>query len=67
VRKNVKGEWFDLAAEGLLSRALQHEIDHLDGILFVSRVSALKRSLIFRHIHKLRRTGAWHGDFVLKW
>lgn len=60
--QNVNGEWFDLEAEGLLSRALQHEIDHLDGILFFSRVSALKRALILRRIRKLKKAGEWqHG------
>jgi peptide deformylase len=62
--QDVKGEWFGLEAEGLLSRALQHEIDHLDGILLFSRVNALKRSAILRRIDKLRDAGEWHNDFV---
>ena len=44
---------------GLLARALQHEIDHLDGRLFLSRIRGLQRDLIVRRIRKLERTGRW--------
>jgi peptide deformylase len=44
---------------GLLARAFQHEMDHLDGTLFVDRLRGLKRELIVRKIHKLRRAGRW--------
>jgi peptide deformylase len=44
---------------GLLARALQHEIDHLDGILFLDRLRGIKRDLIVRKIRKLQRTGKW--------
>lgn len=44
---------------GLLARALQHEIDHLDGLLFLDRLRGLKRDLIVRKIRKLQRTGKW--------
>jgi peptide deformylase len=43
----------------LLARALQHEIDHLDGTLFVDRLRGIKRRHIIRQIQKLRRTGRW--------
>ncbi len=43
----------------LLARALQHEIDHLDGTVFVDRLRGIKRDLIVRKIQKLRRTGKW--------
>jgi peptide deformylase len=43
-----------LAAEGLLARILQHEVDHLDGILFFDRVSPLKRRLLLERWKKLR-------------
>ncbi len=46
-----------IAAEGLLAVALQHEIDHLDGKLFLDRISRLKRELYTRKIKKLQRTG----------
>jgi len=44
---------------GLLARALQHEIDHLDGKLFLDRLRGLKRELIVRRIRKLERSGKW--------
>ena len=44
---------------GLLARAFQHEMDHLDGTLFVDRLRGLKRDLIVRKIHKLTRAGKW--------
>jgi peptide deformylase len=43
----------EIEAEGLLAVALQHEIDHLDGILFIDRISRLKREIIQRKIRKL--------------
>jgi peptide deformylase len=46
-----------LDAEGLLSVALQHEIDHLDGKLFIDRISRLKRDLYTRRLKKMLRTG----------
>ena len=57
--QNVKGEWFEIEGEELLSRALQHEIDHLDGILFIDRISRLKRELALRKIKKMQRNGEW--------
>ena len=57
--QNVKGEWFELEGEELLSRCFQHEIDHLDGILFLFRVSTLKRDLLIRKIRKLQKAGEW--------
>jgi peptide deformylase len=44
---------------GLLARALQHEMDHLDGTLFVDRLRGLKKDLIVRRIRKLTRAGKW--------
>src|SRR5579875_1793023 len=57
--QDVEGKWFEIDGEELLARAFQHEIDHLDGILFIFRVSALKRDLILRRIRKLQRAGEW--------
>ena len=45
----------EIEAEGLLAVALQHEIDHLDGILFIDRISRLKRGIIQRKMRKLTR------------
>ena len=44
---------------GLLARALQHEMDHLDGSLFVDRLRGIKRDVILRKVQKLKRTGKW--------
>jgi peptide deformylase len=44
---------------GLLARAFQHEMDHLDGTLFVDRLRGIKRDLIVRRIKKLTRAGKW--------
>ncbi|MFL5335554.1 MAG: peptide deformylase [Geminicoccaceae bacterium] len=48
----------ELEAEGLLARCVQHEIDHLDGILFVDHLTALKRNMILRKLIKTRRLRA---------
>jgi peptide deformylase len=44
---------------GLLARAFQHEMDHLDGTLFVDRLRGIKRDMIVRKIRKLTRAGKW--------
>jgi peptide deformylase len=46
----------EIEGEGLLARCLQHEIDHLNGILFVDHLSALKRSIILRRLSKAKRS-----------
>ena len=57
--QNVKGETFEVEGEELLARALQHEIDHLNGILFIDHLSRLKRDLVQRKIKKLQKNGEW--------
>ena len=57
--QDVQGNWFEREADDLLARAFQHEIDHLDGILFIFRISALKRDFVLRKIRKLQRAGEW--------
>jgi len=57
--QNPKGEWFEVEGDELLARALQHEIDHLDGVLFIDRISRLKRELVLRKIRKLQKNGEW--------
>ncbi len=49
---DLDGKLHDLDAEGLLAACLQHEIDHLDGVLFVDHLSALKRNMILRRLTK---------------
>jgi peptide deformylase len=44
---------------GLLARALQHELDHLDGTLFIDRLRGIKRDLILRKVRKMQRAGQW--------
>ena len=57
--QNAKGEWFEIRGEDLLARAFCHEIDHLNGILFLQHLGMLKRDLIKRKIKKLRKQGEW--------
>jgi peptide deformylase len=57
--QDEKGKWFEMDAEELLSRCFQHEIDHLDGMLFIFRMSALKRNLNLRKIRKMQQDGTW--------
>ena len=53
------GKWFEMEGLNLLARCFQHEIDHVDGMLFIFRMSALKRDLVQRKIRKLQRDGEW--------
>ena len=48
-----------LEGEGLLARVFQHELDHLDGTLFVNRLQGISRDLIVRRVRKLQRAGKW--------
>jgi peptide deformylase len=53
------GTEFEQEGAGLLARAFQHELDHLDGTLFVDKLRGIKRDLIVRKIRKLTRAGKW--------
>jgi peptide deformylase len=57
--QDIKGEEIRIKAEGLLARAFSHEVDHLDGILFIDHLSPLKRGLIRNKIKKLAKAGEW--------
>src|ERR1017187_5309727 len=57
--QDAYGKEFEMRGENLLARAFCHEIDHLNGILFLQHLSMLKRDLIKRLIRKLRKTGDW--------
>jgi peptide deformylase len=57
--QDANGKWFEMEGEELLSRAFQHEIDHLDGVLFIDRISRLKKDLTVRRIKKLIKNGEW--------
>lgn len=53
------GREIEVEATGLLARAFQHEMDHLDGTLFIDRLRGIKRELIVRKVRKLTRAGKW--------
>ncbi len=57
--QDVHGKWFEKTGEELLARAFLHETDHLNGKLYLSHISALKRDLIKRKIRKLVKSGQW--------
>ncbi|MGE0736924.1 MAG: peptide deformylase [Alphaproteobacteria bacterium] len=52
----------ELAAEGLLATCIQHEIDHLDGVLFIDHLTALKRNIILRKLLKEKKQGGAKSD-----
>ncbi len=56
---DLKGDPFEMEGEGLLARAFAHEIDHVDGRLFLDRLGTLKRDLITRKIRRRMRRGNW--------
>lgn len=58
--QNITGDTFEIAGDGLLARALCHEIDHLNGILFLRHLGRLRRELILKHLRKTRRPAAFH-------
>jgi len=57
--QDVNGKWFEKTGEDLLARAFVHETDHLNGKLYITHISALKRDLMKRKIKKLQRAGEW--------
>jgi peptide deformylase len=57
--QDTRGNRFEMEAEDLLARVLCHEVDHLEGILYLDRISFFKRDLIKRKIRKLIRSGDW--------
>ncbi len=56
---DIHGEPLEITAEGLLARCFCHELDHLNGLLFIDHLSALKRNLIKNKIKKLAKAGDW--------
>ena len=57
--QDVDGNWFEKTGEDLLARAFVHETEHLEGKLYISHLSALKRDLMKRRIRKLMKAGQW--------
>ncbi len=58
--KNIKGEEFELDVANLAARCILHETDHCDGIVFLDRMTPLKRELAKRKIKTLTKTGKWN-------
>ncbi len=54
-----QGQPCTVEGTGLLARALQHELDHLDGLLFLDRLRGIAREVIVRKVKKLQRAGRW--------
>jgi peptide deformylase len=57
--QDATGKTYEMKGEGLLARAFCHEIDHLNGVLFIQYLGMLKRDLIRRRIRKLQKAGDW--------
>jgi len=57
--QDVHGKFYETTGEDLLARAFQHEIDHLNGRLYIHHISGLKRDLIRRKVRKLAKAGEW--------
>ena len=57
--QNIKGEEFELDLENLAARCVLHETDHCDGIVFLDRMTSLKREMAKRKIKRLQKTGKW--------
>jgi len=57
--QDAKGAEVEMTGEDLLARAFLHETDHLNGKLYISHISALKRDLIRRKVRKLQKAGEW--------
>jgi len=57
--QDATGKEFEMRGEALLARAFAHEIDHLNGILFIAHLSMLRRDMIKRKIRKLKKAGEW--------
>lgn len=57
--QNVDGNWFELDGEELTARCVLHETDHCDGIVFLDRMTVLKREMAKRKIKRLQKTGKW--------
>ena len=57
--QDVAGNWFELDGQELTARCILHETDHCDGIVFLDRMTLLKREMAKRKIKRLQKTGKW--------
>lgn len=62
--QNINGELLDLWVDGLLARVLQHEVDHLNGVFFVDRISGLKKKLLSKDLKKIAQEEAVRDDLA---
>jgi peptide deformylase len=53
--QDARGEWYEREADGLAARCFQHETDHCDGILFIQRLTPLKRNMVLKRFQKLKK------------
>ncbi len=59
---NENGEIVALEAEGMFARAIQHEYDHLEGILFIDKIAKFRKIIIKRKLHELEKTTTENGE-----
>jgi peptide deformylase len=57
--QDVEGKWFEVDGDDLTARCVLHETDHCDGIVFLDRMTPLRREFAKRKIKKLQKTGEW--------
>ena len=57
--QDLAGDWFELDGEELTARCILHETDHCDGIVFLDRMTKLRREMAKRKIKRLQKTGKW--------
>lgn len=57
--QDIEGNWFELDGKDLTARCVLHETDHCDGIVFLDRMTPLKRQLAKRKIKRMQKTGEW--------
>lgn len=53
--QGIKGNWYEQTAEGLAARCFQHETDHCDGVLFINRLTPLKRDMVKKKFQKMKK------------
>ena len=61
-----EGKPFELEGHEFMAKALSHEMDHLDGVLFLDRLSPLRRDIVKRKIRKLIKDGEWEDPYPIK-
>jgi peptide deformylase len=57
--QDLRGDWQEIEGTGLMARALSHEIDHLNGRLFVQRIPGIRGDMVRRRARRMARSGEW--------